>query len=204
VARKKYADYSYIDPDSEYTYPNSSVLRNKFDIRDADEARAKEYEFVSSRIVKLGFFPIEVNSMKDVLKIHDYLFQDMYEWAGKYRRVNISKSGHAFMTLQAFDTGEEYMDSLIKKFHGGGNSRGMVTKQLADILDNLNYMHPFREGNGRTQREAIRSLALTKGYRADIDVDIDDEIYRLYMDGTVYGDMDKLVKLFEMILEEEE
>jgi cell filamentation protein len=41
----------------------------------------------------------------------------MYTWAGQYRKVNISKQGNAFMALQAFDTGETYMDALIKKFH---------------------------------------------------------------------------------------
>ncbi|WP_455031189.1 Fic family protein [Oribacterium sp.] len=46
------------------------------------------------------------------------------------------------------------------------NSKDEIIKQLAKILDILNYFHPFREGNGRTQREVIRSLALSKGYSA--------------------------------------
>ena len=69
------------------------------------------------------------------------------------------------------------------------------------ILDNLNYFHPFREGNGRTQREVIRSLALSKGYSAQIRVEQDDDIYNLYMDGTVYGDLEKLEELFDRILD---
>jgi len=52
------------------------------------------------------------------------------------------------------------------------------------------------------QREVIRSLALLKGYYVDIDVGMDETIYHLYMDGTVYSDIDKLTKLFELTLEE--
>lgn len=65
--------------------------------------------------------------------------------------------------------------------------------------DNLNHMHPFREGNGRTQREVIRVLALFKGYEADISLETN-EVYHLYMDGTVYEDVDKLETLFKTIL----
>lgn len=107
------------------------------------------------------------------------------------------------MALQAFDTGTKYINSLINNFYDRANSRQAITKALAEILDNLNYMHPFREGNGRTQREVVRSLALEKGYYADIDLTEDDEVYNLYMDGTVFGDVAKLTKLFELILEEE-
>lgn len=65
--------------------------------------------------------------------------------------------------------------------------------------DHLNYMHPFREGNGRTQREVIRVLALSKGYEANINIQ-DDKIYHLYMDGTVYEDLNVLKELFRHIL----
>ena len=64
----------------------------------------------------------------------------------------------------------------------------------------LNYFHPFREGNGRTQREVMRSLALSKGYSAQIRVEQDDEVYNLYMNETVYGDLGKLEELLCKIL----
>ena len=71
---------------------------------------------------------------------------------------------------------------------------------LTEILDNLNYFHHFREGNGRTQREVIRALALSKGYSAQIRVGQDDEVYNLYMDGTVHENLEKLKELFIRIL----
>ena len=91
---------------------------------------------------------------------------------------------------------------LIHSYHQTANSKDEIIKHLAKILDNLNYFHPFREGNGRTQREVIRSLALLKGYSAQIRVEQDDEVYNLYMDGTVYGDLGKLEELFGKILKE--
>lgn len=204
MTKNVYESYDYDDPDNEYTYPGSSVLRNKFDIKDRDLARSKEYQSVASRLIRLAMFPIEIHSMTDVLATHAYLFQDMYHWAGEFRKVNISKEGNAFMALQSFDTGSEYLNLLIQKYHTEANSRADIARSLAEILENLNYMHPFREGNGRTQREVVRSLAIEKGFYAEIDIDTDTEIYNLYMDGTVYGDVAKLTELFERILEESE
>lgn len=203
MSRKVYEAYEYLDPDNEYTYPNSSVLINKFDIKANEEAYEKEYGLARLRGLDLVLEPISVKKIDDVLKIHGFLFGEMYAWAGQLRKVNISKEGNAFMALQAFDKGTKYINSLINNFYDRANSRQAIAKALAEILDNLNYMHPFREGNGRTQREVVRSLALEKGYYADIDLTEDDEVYNLYMDGTVFGDVAKLTKLFELILEEE-
>ena len=145
---------------------------------------------------------IKVYSMSNILAIHNYLSQDVYTWSGQYRKVNISKSGNPFMLIQSFNVSETYINHLIHSYHQTANSRDEIIKHLAKILDNLNYFHPFREGNGRTQREVIRSLALLKGYSAQIRVEQDDEIYNLYMDGTVYGELWKLEKLFDKILKE--
>lgn len=80
------------------------------------------------------------------------------------------------------------MNNLLTNYYRQAKDKSSIIKLLAEILDNLNYMHPFREGNGRTQREVIRVLALKKGYALEINLDIDDVVYHLYMDGTVYGD----------------
>ncbi|MDU8070451.1 MAG: Fic family protein, partial [Gemella haemolysans] len=95
---------------------------------------------------------------------------------------------------------ENYINSLISNYHKNSNTKEKITNDLADILDNLNYFHPFREGNGRTQREVIRVLAMMKNYEAIINIGADDNIYNLYMDGTVYSDKSKLNQLFNIIL----
>ncbi|GGE26061.1 Fic/DOC family protein [Streptococcus himalayensis] len=200
MGRKSYEGYDYIDPNNIYTYKDSSVLINKFNELDGQKASELEYRMVASQSLKLFATPIEVRGVDDILKIHRFLFEGIYHWAGEFRKVNISKSGNAFLPIQSFHTAIPYLDRLIADFHHNSHKRDEIMTGLVDILDDLNYFHPFREGNGRTQREVIRSLALMKGYECEISIGNDDEIYNLYMDGTVYGDKVKLTELFEKIL----
>lgn len=202
MVKNQYEGYEYIDPNNQYTYLNSTVLINKQNITNIEEAYRNEHLFVTRRLADLRLKVIKVYSISDILAIHKYLFQDVYAWAGQYRKVNISKNGNPFMPIQSFSTAQSYINRLIHTYYQTANSKDEIIKQLAKILDNLNYFHPFREGNGRTQREVIRSLALSKGYSAQIRVEQDDEIYNLYMDGTVYGELWKLEKLFDKILKE--
>ena len=201
MVKNQYEGYEYIDPNHQYTYLNSTVLINKQNITNIEEAYRNEHLFVTKRLADLRLKTIEVYSISDILAIHKYLFQDVYAWAGQFRKVNISKNGNPFMSIQSFSTAQVYINRLIHTYYQTANSKDGIIKQLAKILDNLNYFHPFREGNGRTQREVIRSLALSKGYSAQIRVEQDDEVYNLYMDGTVYGDLRKLEELLGKILE---
>jgi cell filamentation protein len=201
MAKKQYEPYHYENPDFAYTYPNSSVLKNKLNIQEAELALEKEYQLSAERILELNVKPITVHSMKEVRLIHHFIFQDMYEWSGEYRTVDIAKSGKAFMAREAFETGGKYLDALIKTYWQTANTKESAAKQLAEILDCLNHMHPFREGNGRTQREVILSMALGKGYDLLLDIEHDDEVYNRYMDGTVTGDTKILEDLFLEILE---
>lgn len=200
MVKNQYEGYKYIDPSNQYTYPVSTVLVNKQNITNIEEAYRNEHLFVTRRLADLRLEPIQVCSMSDILAIHNYLFQDVYAWAGQYRKVNISKSGNPFMPIQSFNTAETHMNHLIHSYHQTAISKDEIIMHLIEILDNLNYFHPFREGNGRTQREVIRSLALSKGYSAQIRVEQDDEVYNLYMDGTVHEDLGKLKELFIRIL----
>lgn len=200
MVRNQYEGYKYIDPNNQYTYPDSTVLVNKQNITNIEEAYRNEHLFVTRRLADLRLEPIHVYSMSDILAIHNYLFQDVYAWAGQYRKVIISKSGNPFMPIQSFNTAETHMNNLIHSYHQTANSKDEIIMHLSEILDNLNYFHPFREGNGRTQREVIRSLALSKGYSAQIRVEQDDEVYNLYMDGTVHEDLGKLKELLIRIL----
>lgn len=200
MVKNQYEGYKYIDPNNQYTYPDSTVLVNKQNITNIEEAYRNEHLFVTRRLADLRLEPIQVYSMSDILAIHNYLFQDVYAWAGQYRKVNISKSGNPFMPIQSFNTAETHMNNLIHSYHQTANSKDKIIMHLSEILDNLNYFHPFREGNGRTQREVIRSLALSKGYSAQIRVEQDDEVYNLYMDGTVHEDLGKLKELLIRIL----
>ena len=66
---------------------------------------------------------------------------------------------------------------------------------MAEILDNINYLHPFREGNGRTQREFLRLVALEKGLTLNLNPPDNISVYEQYMKGTIESDLKTLTEL---------
>lgn len=129
------------------------------------------------------------------------MFQDVYEWAGQVRTVNISKNGKPFFNGERFNIGFQYINVLIIEYRNIKKSKKTeIANKLAEILDNVNYLHPFREGNGRTQREFLRLLALEKGLKLNLNPPDNKSIYEKYMKGTIESDVEILTKLiFELI-----
>jgi cell filamentation protein len=85
--------YKYIDPDFTYTDPDTGLLRNLLDITDADVLLFVESGAVTKRLQQLNETPIQVKRIDSLFEIHKHLFQDIYAWAGKKRKVEISKDG---------------------------------------------------------------------------------------------------------------
>ena len=127
----------------------------------------------------------------------------MYEWAGKTRTINISKNGKPFFNGERFNVAFQYIDSLIVEYKAiRKTDKQALSQKLAEILDHVNYLHPFREGNGRTQREFIRLLALEKGLALNLNPPDNAFIYERYMQGTINSDVEILTNLiFELIVE---
>ena len=191
--------YSYLDPFNEYTLENG-VLRNLAQIEDEKVLLVFESLKVSRRLEELYANPIKILDSSELLHIHRHLFQDVYVWAGVLRTVNISKDGKPFFEGERFHMGFKYVDSLIAEYFGiNPEERSEIAQKLAEILDNVNYMHPFREGNGRTQREFIRTLALQKGYSLNLNPPDNKSVYIRYMKGTIDSDVNLLR---DLILEE--
>jgi cell filamentation protein len=185
--------YNYIDPDYTYTHPQTGVLRNKEDIGDAHVLLAFESLKVSSRLEELQVNPLKISNSFSLLEIHEYLFQDIYSWAGKIRTVEISKGGTPFFPLERFVTAFSYIDSLILEYRQIDRvDKPHLAHKLAEILDSINYLHPFREGNGRTQREFLRLLSLEKGLSLNLNPPDNIGTYERYMSGTINGDVEKL------------
>ena len=191
--------YNYVDPLNQYTL-SSGVLLNKANIEDEKVLLAYESIKVSKRLEELYLHPIQIKDSSALLEIHRYLFQDVYEWAGKVRTVNISKDGKPFFEGERFQMGFNYIDSLLIEYQNIASSQtAEIAEKLAVILDNLNFMHPFREGNDRAQREFIRTLAAQKGYALNLNPPNNKGIYDRYMKGTIEGHIQLLT---ELILEE--
>lgn len=193
--------YHYDDPDAIYSDPATGVLRNKLGVTDPDVLRGVESLAVARRLAELDSKPIPVTGAKSLLDIHRYLFQDIYTWAGEPRKVNISKSGRPFLEMSFFDTGLIHIDSLVARYRTVPRNPAQDAAALAEMLDAVNHMHPFREGNGRAQREFVRSLALEKGYSLSLNPPDDKAVYTEYMKGTADGDRDALTALIKRLLQ---
>jgi cell filamentation protein len=196
--------YNYIDPDFTYTDPISGLLRNKQDITDPEVLLFVESGAVTKRLQELYENPIKIKGIDSLFEIHKHLFQDIYTWAGKKRHVEISKDGKQFFPTTHFDNAYKYIDQLIAEFKKTpqGNINNLVEK-LAEILDNVNYLHPFREGNGRTQREFLRLLASEKKLILNLNPPDNKSVYERYMKGTIESDMTTLTELIFELIENE-
>jgi cell filamentation protein len=152
-----------------YLYPGTDVLKNLRDIRDPDILARFEAEATSRRIVQLINSPLPGRFNTAHLKaIHNHIFQDVYAWAGQFRTVNISKGGHQFGAAPFV---EAVLNDLLHKLstenHLQATDPRVFASQAGFFLGEINAAHPFREGNGRTQREFIRELALRAGFVID-------------------------------------
>ena len=194
-------EYKYIDQEYTYIDPKTGVLRNLGNIDDERLLSAFEGLKVARRLEELNDNPIKIINSSALFEIHKYLFQDVYKWAGERRIVEISKAGKQFFPLNHFDTALVYIDNLISNFYKlDKKDIGKIARQLANILDTVNELHPFREGNGRTQREMVRTLALEKGYVLNLNPPNDLEVYGRYISGTINSDVEKLTVLIHELL----
>jgi len=191
--------YKYIDPDYTYTDPKTGILKNLVDISDAEDLLFLESVAVTKRINELYNKPIKIIGIESLFSIHQHLFQDIYAWAGKKRIVEISKDGKQFFPTTHFENAFRFIDTLIVDYKKTNKTDiNQVVEKLAEILDNVNYLHPFREGNGRAQRELLRLLALEKGITLNLNPADNEKVYERYMQGTINSDV-KILK--ELILE---
>ncbi len=193
--------YKYIDPDYTYTDPKTGLLRNLQDISDLDVLLFVESGAVTKRLQALYENPIKIKGIDNLFEIHRLLFQDIYIWAGKKRIVEISKDGKQFFPTSHFDNAFKYIDQLITEFKKiPKNNKRKLAEKLAEILDNINYLHPFREGNGRVQREFLRLLALEKRLSLNLNPPDNYSAYERYMKGTIESEVTTLTELiFELI-----
>jgi cell filamentation protein len=188
--------YEYIDPDYIYTDPQTGILRNKENIEDYKLLVNYESFKCSERLEELKAKPIKIKNYSTLLAIHKHLFQDVYEWAGQKRTVEISKDDKQFFPVNHFNTAFSYIDNLIYEYRTIDKiDKTKLSVKLAEILDAINYLHPFREGNGRTQREFLRVLAIEKELMLNLNPPDNSDIYERYMSGTIDGDTQKLSKL---------
>lgn len=160
--------------------PTSGVLRNLAGIRDAAAFERFEAEMSVMRQMELSLRPVGGDFDLPHLKaIHRYLFQDVYGWAGETRSVDMAKGGSRFGSYH-FIGG--YLKTVFSKLAlerkiWNRSARAVdLPARLAEYLGEINAVHPFREGNGRTQRIFIGELAAAHGLEIRWDLMRPDEM----------------------------
>lgn len=146
-----------------YAYPGSNVLQNRLDIRDANELEIFELEVSALRAEEP--LPQGEFDAPHYCRIHHHLFRDVYDWAGQYRIVRTAKGGNAFCYPEYIS---DAMVALCDRFQGGQRFAHQQPKEfaqlIAEFLGELNAIHPFREGNGRSQLAFIGLIGETFGH----------------------------------------
>lgn len=153
--------------DDPYVYPGTDVLRNLPDIRHVGQLREFESLATFKRILELEYKPLSgAFDVEHLQNVHRHIFQDVYSWAGEFRTVNIGK-GTLWFCRPDFISGtlSNLFEKLRNEDHLSTTDLQGFVLRAAHYLGELNAIHPFREGNGRVQRELLRELGVRAGYR---------------------------------------
>ena len=179
----------YTTVQSIYCYPDSNVLKNKLNIRDLRELKDIEEKFVAIKQLVLLQKPIPGRfTINHLLRIHRFLFEDVYPFAGHIRREQISKGETPFFPP---DLIKRELRRVFVEIHETGmlqeKKPQSQIQHLSHVMAELNIIHPFREGNGRSIREFIRCMAQVYGLtlnwgNADQDTMMDAAIASVYDD----------------------
>jgi cell filamentation protein len=142
-------------------HSSSDVPDNRFGLTVPADLQRRETPLALRRLLELQQEPIAGNfDTEHLLAIHRYIFQDVYDWAGELRAVSISKPEAIFPPPQFLGPS---LDLLFAELAREGClkelSASVWAHRAAYFLGEINAIHPFREGNGRTQREFISELA---------------------------------------------
>ena len=146
-----------------YCYPGTSILRNRFGIRDQATLEALETELTSARAEEpLPDGNLDAAHFK---AMHHHLFQDLYDWAGEPRTIRISKQDSHFCYPEYIDAELcKLFDQLAADDYLCELPREIFAEKAAEFLATLNVIHTFREGNGRTQLSCLLLVADNAGH----------------------------------------
>ena len=152
------------------------MLENKLNITNQQELAREEERITKLKALKLfdtsEIENIEVGTYKGLSKIHKFLFEDIYSFAGKIRKENIAKGNFRFASCM-------YLEDVLKKIDD------MPQTSFEDIVKKyveMNIAHPFREGNGRSTRIWL-DMILKKELNKVVDWSkVDKEDYLLAME----------------------
>jgi len=182
-------------------YEGTSCLINKLGINDDKKLKEFEAAITFAKASELEKDPLSDSfDVEHYKAIHRFLFEDIYEWAGKYRKINMSKKGTNFADAQRIP---ELMDACFKRLKDNdffaNNSFDEFVENIVDFYQTTNMIHPFREGNGRTQRLFITQLIRHNGYEINFS-DMDSDELMIATIQAANGIKDNLIRIFSEII----
>lgn len=152
--------YSTEDP---YTYPGSSILRNKLGLTEQEILDGHERLFVVARLMQTEKPPTTFD-YTHFRALHFHMFQDVYDWAGQERTVFIRKGDSFFgHPLHIRDNGVRLLRELRTSLKENQHSFAALPSILSHFVNEMNALHPFREGNGRHLREFLFQVVAEMG-----------------------------------------
>ncbi len=143
-----------------YVYPGTNVLRNLFGIRNPARLRSVEYAATTARMATGPDYPLTADGYRATRR---FLFQDIFDWAGDLRTVPLAKGNTAFPppTFLERSLHDRFRQAALIAF--ATLDSATFCREAAHHIAELNAMHPFREGNGRTMRVHLQQLARSAG-----------------------------------------
>lgn len=191
-----------IDATTDRCYEGTTCLINKLDIRDEEKLSEAEAAIVLGKLAMLKKCPVQgAFDFEHYKRMHDFLFCDLYDWAGQIRDINLSKKGTAFVSADEITSCVKSCFERLQAFNAEDLSHRELAEEIADFYHTINMLHPFREGNGRVQRAFFEYWVEERlGCCLNLTAVDSDE----FMIATIYavqGIMDQLVNCFEIMLQ---
>lgn len=188
--------------------PGSEVLRNRLGATTLDGLRDAENDLVEARLLELRSAPTLVARTYDLAHLcalHRHLFQDLYDWAGEPRTVGIVKGeGESFAPPLSIGIPAGHVAQRIDERDRLRHvTPGDLPGEVAYLYDYLNFAHPFRDGNGRTQREFFAQLLAESGHGLDWESVVMTELHDACHRARNDGDLAPLYGIFGRIITEE-
>lgn len=158
-------------------YEGTTCLINKYNIHDEEILKDLETTVTLSKIAEYSLNPLFNTFGTDHYRaIHKFVFGDIYDWAGEYRKVDMAKKGTLFVKAESI---EELMNKCFERLTKMNRFQGLDFNEFVDNIVDFycvtNMIHPFREGNGRTQRLFLSQLIQLNGYSIDFsEIDTDE------------------------------
>ena len=191
----------YTTSGSIYCYRDTNVLKNRFGLRDGKKLKELEADLSAIRQNDLLSNPIQGRfTANHLCRIHKYLLGDLYSFAGHFRREDIMKGNTRFLTHRDIKAKlTKLLNELAAENYLQGLAFDALVERGAYYFAELNYIHPFREGNGRATREFMRQLYDLNGYKVNWAA-VPTEDLLAAMEASVF-DTDTLKKALRMCLD---